>query len=189
MSDLNDLIATLCPDGVELRQLRELVKFGKGQSLPEGAGATGSFPVVTAARDAAGSHTECNTEGPCVTVATHGDAGHVNYWAASIWLSNNVLLLTPKADSVIPNFLFQVLKNKESVLKARKRVGGIPYFNASDIHNIVIPVPSLEVQEEIVRVLDSFAALEAELEAELEARRTQYEFYRNQLLTFPEKKA
>lgn len=47
-----------------------------------------------------------------------------------------------------------------------------------------VPVPPLPVQEEIVRILDKFTALEAELEAELEARRKQYEFYRDQLLTF-----
>ena len=49
-----------------------------------------------------------------------------------------------------------------------------------------IPVPPLPVQEEIVKVLDAFTALEAELEAELEARKRQYEYYRNKLLTFDE---
>jgi type I restriction enzyme S subunit len=48
-----------------------------------------------------------------------------------------------------------------------------------------VPVPPLEVQREIVKVLDAFTKLEAELEAELEARRRQYEHYRDQLLTFP----
>ncbi len=49
-----------------------------------------------------------------------------------------------------------------------------------------IPVPPLPVQEEIVRILDSFTSLEAELEAELEARRKQYEYYRDKLLSFSE---
>ncbi|ERH33416.1 hypothetical protein HMPREF1550_00528 [Actinomyces sp. oral taxon 877 str. F0543] len=49
--------------------------------------------------------------------------------------------------------------------------------------------PPLEVQREIVRILDQFTALEAELEAELEARRKQYEHYRDRLLSFPEKEA
>lgn len=49
---------------------------------------------------------------------------------------------------------------------------------------IHVPVPPLPVQEEIVRILDSFSSLEAELEAELEARRKQYAYYRNELLTF-----
>ena len=49
------------------------------------------------------------------------------------------------------------------------------------------PVVPLEVQWEIVRVLDQFTTLEAELEAELEARRKQYEHYRDRLLSFSER--
>ena len=47
-----------------------------------------------------------------------------------------------------------------------------------------IPFPPLEVQEEIVRILDKFSLLSAELEAELELRKKQYDFYRNRLLSF-----
>lgn len=52
------------------------------------------------------------------------------------------------------------------------------------IANYVVPVPPLAIQNEIVDILDKFTALEAELEAELEARRKQYEYYRDKLLTF-----
>ena len=45
-----------------------------------------------------------------------------------------------------------------------------------------IPLPPIEVQEEIVKILDKFGTLEAELEAELEARKSQYEFWRGKLL-------
>lgn len=47
-----------------------------------------------------------------------------------------------------------------------------------------VPVPPLEVQEEIVKILDRFAVYAAELQAELQARKEQYEYYRNLLLTF-----
>ena len=50
--------------------------------------------------------------------------------------------------------------------------------------NFEIPVPPLEVQQKIVEILDNFTSLTAELEAELEARKRQYEYYRNLLLTF-----
>lgn len=52
------------------------------------------------------------------------------------------------------------------------------------LEKIKVPVPPLEIQEEIVRILDRFTLLEAELEAELEARRKQYAFYRDSLLNF-----
>ena len=54
----------------------------------------------------------------------------------------------------------------------------------SDLSKIEIPVPPLPIQEEIVRILDHFTALAAELQAELQARQEQYEYYRNKLLTF-----
>lgn len=66
--------------------------------------------------------------------------------------------------------------------------GNIPKLTGKDFKNISIPVPPLPVQEEIVRILDSFTSLTAELQtklqAELQARQKQYEYYRDQLLTF-----
>lgn len=68
--------------------------------------------------------------------------------------------------------------------------GAQPNLSSTKLMNdIVIPLPPLEVQKEIVRILDKFTTLEAELEAELEARKKQYEYYRNQLLSFPDNKA
>jgi type I restriction enzyme S subunit len=64
-----------------------------------------------------------------------------------------------------------------------KSGGGVPHVYPSDIDNFLIPLPPLPVQEEIVRILDTFTELEAELEAEQEARKKQYEYYRNKLLT------
>jgi type I restriction enzyme S subunit len=54
----------------------------------------------------------------------------------------------------------------------------------TSLRNALIPVPPLEVQNEIVRILDNFSALEAELEAELEAREKQYRYYLDKLLDF-----
>ena len=57
-------------------------------------------------------------------------------------------------------------------------------MKAIDLAKIEIPIPPIEVQNEIVRILDKFASLAAELQAELQARQKQYEYYRNKLLTF-----
>lgn len=62
--------------------------------------------------------------------------------------------------------------------------GSIPQLTVPNIKKVCIPVPPLEIQREIVKVLDTFTKLEAELEAELEARRRQYHYYRDQLLNF-----
>lgn len=72
---------------------------------------------------------------------------------------------------------------QKRIIKIRG-LGSIPTLSQKDLAEQIIPVPPLSVQREIVRILDSFTSLEAELEAELEARRKQYEYYRDQLLSF-----
>lgn len=60
----------------------------------------------------------------------------------------------------------------------------MPTIDRSVIEKFEIPVPPIKVQEEIVRILDYFTGLESELQAELQARKEQYEYYRNKLLSF-----
>ena len=73
-------------------------------------------------------------------------------------------------------------------LENLNKAGGVPSLTQSILNKIILPVPPLEVQNEIVRILDHFtdlaAEMQAELQAELQARKEQYEYYRNQLLTF-----
>ena len=86
------------------------------------------------------------------------------------------------------SYLSYLLKEQTFQNKVKKimGLGSIPTISQKDFSKLTIPVPPLPVQEEIVKVLDAFTALEAELEAELEARKRQYEYYRNKLLTFDE---
>ena len=69
-------------------------------------------------------------------------------------------------------------------LKKALNTATINNLNANVISHFLIPLPPLPVQQEIVRILDHFTALTAELTAELTARRKQYEYYRDELLTF-----
>ena len=70
----------------------------------------------------------------------------------------------------------------------KKTAGAIPHISLKDISNFEVPLPSLEIQKRLVEVLDNFDALCTDLNiglpAEIEARKKQYEFYRDQLLTF-----
>lgn len=67
-------------------------------------------------------------------------------------------------------------------LISKKNASSQGYIKAGSIENLKVPVPPLEVQREIVRILDYFTLLTAELTAELTARKKQYEFYRDELL-------
>ena len=85
-----------------------------------------------------------------------------------------------------PNFLKHLFRDRKMRAQIARTANGVTRYNVSKrlFARIIIPVPPLPIQREIVRILDSFTSLEAELEAELEARRKQYEYYRDQLLSF-----
>ena len=83
-------------------------------------------------------------------------------------------------------FLLYYMETQTDYLKSQASTGTIPYISRKKFEDMLVPVPPLEVQREIVRVLDNFTFLSAELSAELSARRKQYEYYRDMLLTFKE---
>ena len=91
---------------------------------------------------------------------------------------NDTALFNPE----FSKYLFQSYELRKQI---KKTASGVTRFNVSKekMKKVKIPVPPLPVQEKIVRILDKFTSLEAELEAELEARRVQYEYYRDELLT------
>lgn len=86
-------------------------------------------------------------------------------------------------DSVFLNYYFHSPDFRKVV---NKTVRGVTRFYISKVAfmKLTIPLPPLSVQHRIVEILDKFTELEAELEAELDCRKRQYEYYRNQLLSF-----
>ena len=80
--------------------------------------------------------------------------------------------------------MFFKLKSIEEDIVALQSEGGVPTINTTKVGNILIPIPSLAKQQEIVSHLDTFTTLISNLESELDMRRKQYEHYRNQLLDF-----
>ena len=96
---------------------------------------------------------------------------------------------------VLPKYYWHVAQSNLYWDQANKLVSkaGQPQFNANALKNVIIPIPSLEQQERIVSILDRFDTLCNDLTiglpAEIEARRKQYEYYRDKLLTFREAKA
>ena len=87
---------------------------------------------------------------------------------------------------LLSRFLFHYLGSSSFSTYLNKELNSstINNLNSSIMNKFQIPLPPLSVQQEIVRILDKFTQLEAELEAELDCRKRQYEYYRNKLLTF-----
>ncbi len=85
-----------------------------------------------------------------------------------------------------PDFCKHLFRSYSLRQQLQKTADGVTRFNVSKkkMAKVTIPVPPMAVQNEIVRILDIFTKLTAELTAELTARKKQYEYYRNSLLTF-----
>ena len=183
MSKINDLIKELCPNGVKYKTIKEFTKVLRGKRLTtKELCDDASFPVYHGGLDPLGYYHEFNRIGDTVMVINVGaSAGTVGYSKCDFWSSDGCYCIEHN-DILLNKYLYHYLKNNENYFMGRVRKAGIPTLDSSVIEKFKIAIPPLEVQEEIVRILDKFGKLEAELEAELEVRKIQYEFWRRKLL-------
>ena len=128
-------------------------------------------------------------DGEYITWTTDGaNAGSIFYRNGKFSITNVCGLLKVKSDNVNTKFLAYSLA---TVAKKYVSAGmGNPKIMSNVMANVKLQIPSLVEQEHIVTILDKFDALVNDisigLPAELDARRSQYEYYRGKLLTFNE---
>ena len=105
-----------------------------------------------------------------------------------VFLCGDAIAMTPNSDNILSAYLMYVLNSAGFERWKMLCVSGttIRHLNPKSLMNVAVPAPPIEVQREIVRILDSFQELEAVLVAEMEARRKQFAYYRDNLLAFPE---
>jgi type I restriction enzyme S subunit len=184
MSRIDELIAELCPNGVEFKALGDIASLERGRSITKEQVTVGEIPVIAGGRTAAYMHGESNRDGQTIVIAGSGAyAGFVSWWEGPIYVSD-AFSVKPNGSELLARYCYHWLISQQEVLHSMKKGGGVPHVYAKDAARLKIPVPPLEVQREIVRILDKFTQLEADLEAELEARRRQYQYYQQELLSF-----
>ncbi len=185
---LKTLLQTLAPKGVEFRKLGEVCDFQKGKSITKKAVTFGKVPVISGGRQPAYYHNEANRSGETIAISSSGVyAGYVSYWDIPVFLADS-FSVSPKQKTLMPKYLFHYLTTQQDAIHATKSTGGIPHVYSKDLQNFLIPIPPLEIQQEIVKILDQFSLLTTDLlagiPAEIQARKKQYEYYREKLLTF-----
>lgn len=192
MSRLSELIRDLCPDGVEYRPLGEVAYIRAGSPVSKNfiQSHPGPYPVYNSGRKPFGYVDQYNVENDPIGIASRGaGVGSVSWCEGKYYRGPLNYSVTVKDSCVVgARYLYHYLLFSSRELRRLCSLQGIPALNKLQLQRMVIAVPPLGVQQEIVRILDQFTTLEAELEAELEARRKQYEHYRNMLLTFPERR-
>ncbi|WP_231212195.1 restriction endonuclease subunit S [Helicobacter pylori] len=184
MHKIECLLQTLAPKGVEFRKLGEVCDFQKGKSITKKAVTFGKVPVISGGRQPAYYHNEANRSGETIAISSSGVyAGYVSYWDIPVFLADS-FSVSPKQKTLMPKYLFHYLTTQQDAIHATKSTGGIPHVYSKDLQNFLIPIPPLEIQQEIVKVLDAFTELNTELNTELKARKKQYEYYQNMFLDF-----
>lgn len=188
MSKLEQLINELCPNGVEFKKIKNSYTRIKGTPITAGkmkeiASDDGEIKIFAGGKTVITAHEadipNANiTRVPAVLVQSRGVIDAV-YYDKPFTFKNEMWAYT--ADNPIKvKYLYYVLKNNiEYFREAASGMGSLPQISLRVTEDFIIPLPPLPVQEEIVRILDKFT----ELTAELTARKQQYEYYRDDWLS------
>ncbi|MDU5508626.1 restriction endonuclease subunit S [Finegoldia magna] len=184
MSRLEELIQKLCPNGVEYKEIKDIANVSIGEFVHKNKqNPNAEYPVFNGGITNTGFYDEFNRTANKIIISARGaNAGFVNRVFSNFWSGNSCYTIDVTDCTIDWNFLYYWLKSKEQKLLGDQQRGGIPAVSKKQVERFITPVPPLEVQREIVRILDSFTLLTAELTAELTARKKQYEYYEHNLL-------
>ena len=196
MSKLETLLQQLCPDGVEFKTIKEVYTRLRGTSITASemkdiASKDGEIRIFAGGKTIVDAHEEDIPNAniikvPAVLVQSRGVID-VIYYERPFTFKNEMWAYTHKEkDSV--KYLYYVLKNNVGTFrKTASGMGSLPQISLKVTEDFKIPVPPLEIQREIVRILDNFTELTVKLTAELTARKKQYEYYQNKLIDHAKK--
>ena len=208
MSKIEDLIKQYCPNGCEWKPLYEVTVWDKrfnsverykqpavidykkyflGEEQKRLVSENGSVKILTTYVSNLyadeNSVVDYITDGEIVCIPWGGNA-IVQYYKGKFVTGDNRIATSLDVNVLSNKYLYYMMQCNLHLIASFYRGSGIKHPDMSKVLDILIPVPSRPVQDEIVRILDRFTELEKELEKELELRRKQYEFYRDELLTF-----
>ncbi|MEJ6079141.1 restriction endonuclease subunit S [Vibrio sp. 1-Bac 57] len=108
----------------------------------------------------------------------------IKYYKGRFVTADNRIATSNNTDELLNKYLYYWMMSKSQAIDKYYRGSGIQHPSMANVLDMLIPVPPLKNQTEIVRILDTFTAMTAELTAELNMRKKQYTYYRDQLLRF-----
>lgn len=187
MSKIDNLIKQYCPNGVEYKTIKEIAEIGTGSSNRVDANKDGLYPFFVRSKDVLKIN-DFEFDEEAIIIPGEGGIGDIfHYIKGKYALHQRAYRIHFFIKELNVKFAYYyMIAQFKSFIFSKAVNATVTSIRKPMIEKFKLPIPPLPVQEEIVKVLDAFTALEAELEAELEARKRQYEYYRNKLLTFDE---
>ncbi|MFJ1378103.1 restriction endonuclease subunit S [Capnocytophaga canimorsus] len=172
---------------VEWKTLGEVCEIRTGQGINKRMilDNAGEHPVINSGREPLGFINKWNTEDDPIGITSRGaGVGSITWQEGKYFRGNLNYSVTHDKNEINTRFLYHLLLEFQREIQSLCTFDGIPALNTSNLKSLQIPIPPLAVQKEIAKILDTFTMLEAELEAELDCRKRQYQYYRDTLLTF-----
>lgn len=207
MTKIEDMIKDLCPDGVEWKELGEVVEYQRGKGLSKLDKGKGNIPIilygelyttygnyiesiVSYSSDVAVSKSVEIKKGdvvlPISSTTKEAQIGKASVICTNaVFLGGDAISLRP-INRILSPYLMYVINGSTFEKEKMQCVRGttIQHLNPTLLLKIKIPIPPLKIQEKIVQILDKFTGYVTELTSELTLRQKQYSFYRDKLLSF-----
>ena len=201
MSKLDELIRELCPDGVQVFRLEEIAHYAKTRIDCKTINEDNYVGVENLLQNKAGKTKATSVPTTGMVIAYQKNdilIGNIRPYLRKVWLADceggtNGDVLTVQiedTEKVLPQFLYYVLSSEKFFLYDIQNSKGakMPRGSKDAVMKFEVPLPHLDVQREIVRMLDSYTEsvveLQKQLTAEFTARKTQYNYYRDYLLSY-----
>ena len=204
MSKLDELLRELCPDGVEYKKLGEIATISRGGNFQKKDFLTEGVPCIhygqiytkyglftdktfTFISEECAKKQKMAQPNDIVMAVTSENIEDVCKCLA--WLGDEPAAISGHSAIIHHNqnakYLVYYFHSQMFFAQKRKLAHGTKVIEVTPdaLVDITLPLPPIEVQREIVRILDNFTNLTAELTAELTARKTQYGYYRDKVLT------
>ena len=189
MSRIDELIQEMCPDGVPYASLGTIANIGTGESDRKEASDHGKYPFYVRSKTILRKDTYEFDE-KAIVIPGEGGIGEIfHYVSGKYALHQRAYRISFITAEVSPRFAYFYLYSRFRKHILSKAVDAtVSSIRKPMIESFPVPVPPLAVQDEIVRILDTFTELEAELEAELDARRLQYHYLRREIFDLTSRK-
>ena len=139
-------------------ELGEICDIEKGKSITKAVINKGDIPVIAGGQQPAYYHNQSNRIGQTITCSASGAyAGFINYFEVPIFASDCTTIKSKDENNLLTKFVFKYLKVKQDDIYKLQMGMGQPHVYGKDLAKIKIPLPPLEIQEQIVTELDGYA--------------------------------
>ena len=207
MSNIKQLIQQLCPNGVEWKMLGEVTYWDKrfnevdrsmqpeirkyhyylANELEDLESPSGTIKILYTSNRVAFAEEEDvkdNVVDAEIVAIPWGGNANIKYFNGKFITADNRIAVVRDKSILSTKYVYYWLTQNQAEIDSFYRGAGIKHPSMLKMLSLPIPIPPLEIQKKIVECLDKFSALAAELQAELQLRKKQYEYYRTRLLSF-----